>query len=45
MPAQPPKIFRLRAVTARIQEIILEVTTKKFWVRADLVTKAGRPTL
>ena len=39
--AHPPKIFRLRAVTARIKDIILDVTTKKFWVQAHLVISKG----
>lgn len=41
--AQPPKVFRLRAVTARIREIILDVTGKQFWVRAHLVINKGGP--
>jgi exodeoxyribonuclease VII large subunit len=39
--ARPPKIFRLRAVTARINDIILDVTTKRFWVQAHLVVSKG----
>ena len=38
-PAQPPRIYKLRAVTARIKEILLETTTKRFWVQAHLVSK------
>lgn len=38
-PASPPKIFPLRAVTARIKAILLEATTRRFWVRAHLVSK------
>lgn len=38
-PAQPPRIYKLRSVTARIKEILLETTTKRFWVQAHLVSK------
>jgi len=37
----PKKIFQLRAVTARIKEILSPVTEKQFWVRAHLVTRQG----
>src|SRR4051794_29276232 len=36
-PERPKKIFRLRAVTARLKAILLESTDKVFWVQAQLV--------
>jgi exodeoxyribonuclease VII large subunit len=41
--SQPPKIYRLSKVTARIREIILEVTGTQFWVQAHLVVSKGGP--
>lgn len=38
----PPQIHRLTAVTARIRDLLLEITVRRFWVRARLV--AGGPT-
>ncbi len=41
-PAQPPKIYHLRSITARIKQILLDATTKRFWVQAHLVSnKSG----
>ena len=40
-PVQPPKVYRLRAVTGRIGQIILEATGKQFWVQAHLVVNKG----
>lgn len=39
--SQPPKIYRLRKITGRIREIILEVTAKQFWVQAHLIVNKG----
>ncbi len=36
---QPPRIFRLAAVTSRIRDLLLEVSSKRFWVRAQLVAR------
>jgi exodeoxyribonuclease VII large subunit len=36
--AGPIKICRLRSVTNRLQEILLDYTKKQFWVRAQLVS-------
>ena len=35
----PPQIFRLSAVTSRIRDLLLEVTVRRFWVRAQLVAR------
>ena len=38
---QPPRIFRLAAVTGRIRDLLLEVSAKRFWVRAQLVARSA----
>lgn len=38
---QPPRIFRLAAVTGRIRDLLLEVSSKRFWVRAQLVARSA----
>lgn len=38
---EPPKIFRLAAVTSRIRDLLLEVSAKRFWVRAQLVARSA----
>jgi exodeoxyribonuclease VII large subunit len=38
---EQPKAFRLRSVTARLKDILLESTRKIFWVRAQLVPDKG----
>lgn len=38
---QPPTIFRLSAVTARIRDLLLEVTARRFWIRAQLVARGA----
>jgi hypothetical protein len=38
---QPAKVYSLRSVAGRVKEILLDVTTKRFWVKAHLVTKKG----
>jgi exodeoxyribonuclease VII large subunit len=35
----PPQIFRLAAVTARIRDLLLEISVRRFWVRAQLVAR------
>jgi hypothetical protein len=40
-PVQPPKVYRLRALTGRIGQIILEVTAMRFWVRAHPIFNKG----
>jgi exodeoxyribonuclease VII large subunit len=37
--AAPPQIFRLAAVTSRIRDLLLEVTVRRFWLRAQLVAR------
>jgi exodeoxyribonuclease VII large subunit len=37
MPDPPLRVFRLRDVTRRIHDLLLEATAKRFWVRAQLV--------
>jgi exodeoxyribonuclease VII large subunit len=39
--SQPPRIFRLAAVTGRIRDLLLEVSAKRFWVRAQLVARSA----
>lgn len=38
---QPPRIFRLAAVTGRIRDLLLEVSSKRFWVQAQLVARSA----
>jgi len=38
---QPPRIFRLAAVTRRIRDLLLEVSTKQFWLKAQLVARSA----
>jgi exodeoxyribonuclease VII large subunit len=38
---QPPRIFRLAAVTTRIRDLLLEVSARRFWVRAQLVARSA----
>lgn len=39
--SQPPRIFRLAAVTGRIRDLLLEVSAKRFWVQAQLVARSA----
>jgi hypothetical protein len=44
--SSPPTIHRLSAVTSRIRDLLLEVTVRRFWLRAQLVAvfdAQGRP--
>lgn len=38
----PPRIFRLQDVTKRLREVLLPVTAKQFWLRAQLVPEKTR---
>ena len=41
IPEPPAKFFRLRAVTKRLKQLLVEVEAKRFWVRAQCVPESG----
>lgn len=40
----PPRTFRLSEVTKRLRDVLLPVTAKRFWVRAQVVPENTRAT-